>query len=214
MRIIFTRHLYILALLATACDPAQQFSDSASQTPAKITEKHASDALSLSKSSPAKPANDQEAYPLLDWSALTPADWNAMALLDGIDLSNMEDDDPRAFELLKDVREQWNNAPINQALNGKAVTMHGYLVPLDADMQRVQSFLLVPYFGACIHSPPPPSNQTIYVKLPGNGLPLTGWDAFVSVSGTLVVDRIDSALAIAGYQMQADIVKPIAETVN
>lgn len=40
-------------------------------------------------------------YPLLDWRALTPNNWDAMALLKDIDLDTMEDDDPRAFELLK-----------------------------------------------------------------------------------------------------------------
>jgi len=157
-------------------------------------------------------AKELEQYPLLDWSALTPANWDAMALLKDIDLSNMEDDDPRAFELLKDVRKQWNNAPVNQALNGKDVTIHGYVAPLDGDVEYVKAFLLVPYFGACIHSPPPPSNQVIYVKVAGKGIPFSNWDAFVAVSGSLLVVQTDSALGVAGYQMQADIVKPFAET--
>ena len=48
-------------------------------------------------------------YPLIDWSQLSPANWDAMALLKGIDLSKMQDSDPRAFELLKNVREQSKN---------------------------------------------------------------------------------------------------------
>ena len=58
----------------------------------------------------------------------------------------MEDNDPRAFELLKDMREQWNNAPIVESLDDKAITMNGYVAPLDGDAEHVKEFLLVPYF--------------------------------------------------------------------
>ncbi|MFV1921704.1 MAG: DUF3299 domain-containing protein [Methylotenera sp.] len=153
------------------------------------------------------------AYPLIDWSALTPRNWDAMALLKDIDLSNMADDDPRAFDLLEDVREQWNNAPVVSSLDNKNVTIHGYMVPLDGDVNFTKSFLLVPYFGACIHSPPPPSNQVIYVQIPGNGLPLNYSEAYVSVSGSIVVAKTTSELGIAGYQMQADFVQPANEEI-
>jgi len=150
-------------------------------------------------------------YPLLNWDALTPVNWDANALLKDIDLSEMEDDDPRAYDLLKDVREQWNNAPVIKSLDGKAITINGYVAPLDGDTEQVKEFLLVPYFGACIHSPPPPSNQVIHVHVAGKGIPLTDWGATVTVSGSMIVAQSDSALGVAGYQMQADIVKPIAE---
>ncbi|MDP3330633.1 MAG: DUF3299 domain-containing protein [Methylococcaceae bacterium] len=156
---------------------------------------------------------ESEQYPLLDWSQLTPANWDAMALLKDIDLSKMEDNDPGAFDLLKDVREQWNNAPVIENLDGKAFTMNGYVVPLDGDSEHVKEFLLVPYFGACIHSPPPPSNQVIHVHVAGNGVPFTNWDSFVTVSGILKVAHSNSGIGVAGYQMQADIVKPLADVV-
>jgi len=156
-------------------------------------------------------ATASEQYPLLEWSKLTPDNWDAMALLKDIDLSNMEDGDPRAFDLLKDVREQWNSAPVNPDLEGKAITIKGYVAPLDGDAGYTKTFLLVPYFGACIHSPPPPSNQVLYVELTGKGMPLSNWDTYVSVSGSLVVAQTDSALGTAGYQMKADIVQPATE---
>jgi uncharacterized protein len=152
-------------------------------------------------------------YPLLDWRQLTPPNWDADALLKGIDLSKMEDNDPKAFALLKDVREQWNNAPIVESLDGKSITMNGYVAPLDGDSEHVKEFLLVPYFGACIHSPPPPSNQVIHVHMSGNGIPFTNWDSFVTVSGILEVAHSDSAIGVAGYQMQAEVIKPFSETV-
>lgn len=49
---------------------------------------------------------------------------------------------------------------------GKAVSISGYMVPIDLNEDRsVKRFFLVPYYGACIHYPPPPPNQMIYVNL-------------------------------------------------
>ncbi len=48
------------------------------------------------------------------------------------------------------------------ALNGKRVEIPGFVVPLDMSETKVTAFLIVPYFGACIHTPPPAPNQIIY----------------------------------------------------
>ena len=51
-------------------------------------------------------------------------------------------------------------------LDGQYVKLPGYIVPLESDAGGLlNEFLLVPYFGACIHVPPPPPNQIVYVKL-------------------------------------------------
>ena len=52
----------------------------------------------------------------------------------------------------------------NAALDNQLIRMPGYLLPLEFSGQQVTEFLLVPYVGACIHSPPPPPNQIVYVK--------------------------------------------------
>ncbi len=52
----------------------------------------------------------------------------------------------------------------NKDLDGKPVRIPGYLLPLEFDGDKVSEFLLVPYVGACIHSPPPPPNQIVHVK--------------------------------------------------
>ena len=50
-------------------------------------------------------------------------------------------------------------------LDGKYVKVPGFVVPLDSDEGGMLSeFLLVPYYGACIHTPPPPPNQIVYVE--------------------------------------------------
>ena len=53
----------------------------------------------------------------------------------------------------------------NEELNGKNVRLPGYLLPLEFQDKRVTEFLLVPWVGACIHTPPPPPNQIVHVTL-------------------------------------------------
>ena len=77
----------------------------------------------------------------------------------------------------------------------------GFIVPLDSsDSTTIEEFLLVPYFGACIHVPPPPSNQVIHV-VPEK--PLKGFQIMdpVTVQGVLAPSHIDTPLGSAGYQM-------------
>ena len=61
--------------------------------------------------------------------------------------------------------QQSPNAPVVKALDGIEAKLPGYIVPLEiSEAGLVTEFLLVPYYGACIHAPPPPSNQIVYVK--------------------------------------------------
>lgn len=86
-------------------------------------------------------------------------------------------------------------------LDQQQVRIPGYVVPIDGDEKTVRSFLLVPFFGACIHVPPPPSNQIIYVALQEPVAVDELWDA-VWVYGTLHTTRTSHELANSGYQMQ------------
>lgn len=52
---------------------------------------------------------------------------------------------------------------VTEKYNGETVRIPGYIVPLEYDGSKIKQFLLVPYVGACIHVPPPPANQLIYV---------------------------------------------------
>ncbi len=51
----------------------------------------------------------------------------------------------------------------NKELDGSQVRIPGYLLPLEFDGNKVTEFFLVPYVGACIHTPPPPPNQIVHV---------------------------------------------------
>lgn len=159
--------------------------------------------LPAAKASAAKPG----AYRQINWDELVPKNWDPMKELRGNDLSGLSDADPRATAMLKKMREVWDNAPGNPALDGQAVRIPGYLVPLEEGKEGIGEFLLVPYFGACVHSPPPPANQIIHVlpRSPAKGL--RSMDA-VWISGTLVREKVDSYMGAAGYKMQAQLVEP------
>jgi hypothetical protein len=107
------------------------------------------------------------------------------------------------------MREAWDKAPSNPAMEGATIRIPGYLVPLEDTKAGMKEFLLVPYFGACIHSPPPPANQIIHVlpKTPAQGL--RSMDA-VWVSGTMKLVRSDTSMGTSGYRMEAVLVEPYA----
>jgi hypothetical protein len=104
--------------------------------------------------------------------------------------------------MLKAMQAEWDNAPTNSHLDGTAVKLPGYLVPLDQAKGEVREFLLVPYFGACIHSPPPPANQIVHVKLAKPAKGYQSMDA-VWVRGILTTGRQPSSMGMSGYRMQA-----------
>jgi hypothetical protein len=87
-------------------------------------------------------------------------------------------------------------------LDGKRVRIGGYVVPLDFDATKVKEFLLVPFVGACIHVPPPPPNQIIYVKA-ADAFEIAGQFDPVYVTGTLKTERQFTGLAATGYTMDA-----------
>jgi hypothetical protein len=94
-------------------------------------------------------------------------------------------------------------APVVTALDGKRVRIGGYVVSLDFDATKVKEFLLVPFVGACIHVPPPPANQIVYIKS-AEGFEVTGQFEPVWVTGTLKVTTAFTGLAEAGYSLEAD----------
>lgn len=133
---------------------------------------------------------------------------SAVARALGYRLGDLMDDDPRAKELLGKLKRLWAEAPVVPELDGKRVRLPGFVVPLETDGTRISEFLLVPYYGACIHVPPPPANQTVDVRLPPElafeGKPFdTIW-----VTGTLKVTPTSSELAQAGYRIEATGVAP------
>ncbi len=87
--------------------------------------------------------------------------------------------------------------------DGKRVRIGGYVVPLDFEATSVKEFLLVPFVGACIHVPPPPPNQIVYVKT-AKGFDVAGSFDPVYVTGVMKVAAQYTGLAEAGYSIDAD----------
>lgn len=143
----------------------------------------------------------------IEWEDLTPKGWDPMAAFKGIDLARLQDSDPKAMEALDRMKSAWNQAPVNSSLDGQKVRIAGFVVPLERKGEQVVEFLLVPYFGACIHVPPPPANQIIHViaDKPVDGM--RTMDA-MWVSGRLKVHRADTGMGVAGYQMRSELLAP------
>jgi len=99
------------------------------------------------------------------------------------------------------------DAPVVKALDGQSVSLPGFVVPLEGDSEVITEFLLVPYFGACIHVPPPPPNQIVHVTIKG-GVPIDSlYDAIV-VTGIISTETWSGEIAQVGYKMKAVGVAP------
>lgn len=92
------------------------------------------------------------------------------------------------------------NAPLIQSLDGTLAKIPGFVVPLEGDSDLITEFLLVPYFGACVHVPPPPSNQIVYVKFT-EGVPMDNLYDAVWVTGKLSTEGWTGDIASVGYSM-------------
>jgi hypothetical protein len=92
-------------------------------------------------------------------------------------------------------------------LEGQSVRLPGFVVPLEESREGLKEFLLVPYFGACIHSPPPPANQIVHVLPRTPARDVRSMDA-VWISGTLRQVKTDSYMGVSSYRMEALRVEP------
>lgn len=134
------------------------------------------------------------------WEELVPKDWDPLKQLGGGNLDRIREGGAKELALMREMRALWDNAPTRSDLNGANVRLPGYVVPLEQTRGEVKEFLLVPYFGACIHSPPPPANQIVHVVL-AKPKPLRTMDA-VWASGTLRTRRQDSPWGMSGYSLE------------
>jgi uncharacterized protein len=93
-------------------------------------------------------------------------------------------------------------------LHGAQVRIPGFMVPLEDWEQQVTEFILVPYFGACIHVPPPPPNQMAHVLMQrSRRIEVNLWDP-IWVIGTLKIENVESPYGVVGYQVAAERIQP------
>ena len=155
--------------------------------------------------------NKRELYTEVDWEKLIPPGWNPAEGFDGLDLDELDDNDPRAEKAMEQLRKMWDEAPINPDLHDKTIKISGYVASLDfIDGTELKEFLLVPYFGACIHLPPPPANQIIHVTLIKPRRGIRTMDE-VTLYGKLAIEKTETDMGKSGYSMRADAVEPYVE---
>jgi len=126
----------------------------------------------------------------MEWEELIPTGWQPSRP----DLSQFFHDpsEPSA--------PQDTSAPIVTELHDTSISIRGFVVPLEWEKDAISEFLFVPWFGACLHYPPPPPNQIIRVHT-DRSLPEVEMFYPQILTGRLLAERSDSALAMAGYQM-------------
>ena len=91
------------------------------------------------------------------------------------------------------------NQRVDDGLDGQLVRIPGYALPLEFGGVGVKEFLLVPYFGACIHVPPPPPNQMVFVRLQETYV-LNELFAPVWITGRMSVERSTTSLSYVDGQ--------------
>jgi len=92
---------------------------------------------------------------------------------------------------------------IRTDLNGEVVRLSGFVVPIEQGAEGITAFILVPYVGACIHVPPPPANQLVFVTT-GTPWPGRGMFEAVTVTGMFGAASTRTQLADIGYAISAD----------
>ncbi len=97
---------------------------------------------------------------------------------------------------------------VNENLDGAMIRIPGFVVPLEFDEeQTISQFFLVPYFGACLHMPPPPPNQIILVNAP-KGIQMSAlYDPFW-IEGQLSTSFQENDMATSAYAMQLKRIEP------
>jgi uncharacterized protein len=146
----------------------------------------------------------------IDWDDLIPNGYKPEELLDKYNVADLADDDPRVGKMMDQLRAAWKASPVMPDLEGRQIRIPGLVVPLEGDGDSVTEFLLVPYYGACIHVLPPPANQTVYVTAQNGAQVRELFDA-VWVTGILHVSNHATELAEAGYTLMAKRVEPYSQ---
>ena len=134
----------------------------------------------------------------IDWDVLLPASERA---------HYNEEPPPPIHDYLGEAGKatrQSGSIAVNSRLDQVLVKIPGFVVPLvQDDTGLVTVFFLVPFLGACIHVPPPPPNQIVYVKLNGGGVRLGSPEEPYWITGILHTHTSGTRVATAAYTLDA-----------
>jgi hypothetical protein len=152
-------------------------------------------------------------YKTIEWNDLMPDDWvqemtKEMAKMNR--LASLQDNSQEANKAMNELRQKLDNAPIVKSQVNQKIRLPGYAVPLDADRNAKREFLLVPYFGACIHTPPPPSNQIVLVRPTAQSKIKKMPESMdvLWVEGELKEARVTTSQGVTGYMLEAVSIAP------
>lgn len=147
-------------------------------------------------------------YQKITWDDLLNEEWYQQMKKDMASYGRMaflKDGSEEAEKLMASMRKKLDEAPISTKYINQKIRMPGFVVPLDAVRNGQREFLLVPYFGACIHTPPPPANQIVLVT-PHPQLNLSKTlesMEVIWVEGELKDARTKTASGVSGYSLEA-----------
>jgi len=152
-------------------------------------------------------------YREIGWAELKPVDENPLSASQQA-LGNLYADDYSeglGGGLYSGAPTQAYSAAIVPEINGENIRVPGFVVPLEFGPENlITEFFLVPYFGACFHKPPPPPNQTIYVKSV-EPIEYESIYAPVWIMGGIKTEQIGNEIATAAYTMDLHSIEPYAE---
>ena len=137
----------------------------------------------------------------LDWEDLIPPEGDGTALAALRKLGVVQ------HEQLSTGFSQPESTGLVREFDGKVVRLPGFIVPLKMGAEGVTEFILAPFVGACIHVPPPPANQLVFVTSPE---PYQSKGLFepVHVTGMFGAAATGTQLAEIGYAMSAEKIVP------
>lgn len=149
----------------------------------------------------------------LTWEDLIPDDFvpatNPFETMTQEEIDKLLDGSEESRRRLAEYDAMMAYAPTVPELQDKRVKIPGYVVPLDFDGQtELEEFLLVPYYGACIHTPPPPANQVVHAKTERNAVKLEDPWLPVWAIGVMQVETVTSSLAESGYRLRLESIEP------
>lgn len=150
-----------------------------------------------------------EPAPIINWDDLMPEGYgdSLVKLFNNSEIDELDDYSDRGMELMNDMMQVLSSAPVVEEMHGRMVSIPGFVVPLEGVGGMVRHFFLVPYYGACIHVPPPPSNQIIDVHFEPGTDDENLYDAIL-VSGRLTTETYSHDMGSAGYRLEAYSIQP------
>ena len=213
MDIKITSVVFTLSVLLLSACGADDKTENAKGSPEVLTSKRSEPAIGalitdltgLGSSSEEERAKNNKNYRELDWKELAPDTDSEDKLIAKYQplIDKIPEGGKDAKPIYDKMLAEFNALPANPKLDGQKIKIPGYVTVLEQKKGLVKEFLLVPYFGACIHVPPPPLNNTLLIKLKKNQrLHLDDVYSPVWVKGIIHTETSKTDLASAGYLIE------------